>query len=218
MTVPTLSHGLSRSRPLLEVTGELALAKGRVHEFCGPARRTLAAVVAGRTAGPVLWIVPAWAPERLNPEALLRFFDPGRLMLVEPARGEDLLWCMEEALRAGAVALAVAELPAPPGLTPVRRLHLAAETGAGEGQAAPVGLILTPGAGGARGVESRWHAAPAHGPGDGDEGWTIERRLARAAPPARWRMVGRGGGFALTRMARGAAAPDIRRSEAAGHC
>ncbi|RMD94147.1 MAG: hypothetical protein D6811_03420, partial [Alphaproteobacteria bacterium] len=92
------------------MAGEFALARARVHEFCGSARRTLAAAVAGKTAGPVIWILPAWAAERLNPEGLAQFCDPARLLLVEPRRGEDVLWVMEEVLRAGAVALAVAEL------------------------------------------------------------------------------------------------------------
>ena len=82
--------------------------------------------------------------------------------------------------------LVVADLPGPPALTPVRRMHLAAETGAGLG-AAPLGLLLTPGDGGAQGIETRWHMAPAH---EGSRRlWQLERRRARTLPPRRWQVA-----------------------------
>ncbi|WP_233252475.1 ImuA family protein [Maritimibacter sp. 55A14] len=166
------------------------LVLARVHEFCGPARRTLALMLARALPGTVVWIRPAWSPDRLNPDGVRGLIDPARLLNVTPKRPEDLLWSMEEVLRSGQVALAVAELPEPPGLTPVRRLQLACETGAAEGAQRPLGVLLLPGAGGAPGVESRWHLAPRHS--IAATRWRLERHRARMAPPRTWEVERRG--------------------------
>lgn len=150
-------------RATLSVTAGMALARGRVHELCGRARQTLALAVAGACgSGTVVWILPGWTQERLNGEGITQWIDPGRLLLVQPDRVDDVLWAMEEALRAGVAPIVVAEVPDPPALTPVRRLHLAAEAGCGRGLCKPIGLILTPGEGGAAGIESRWRLDAQH--------------------------------------------------------
>ena len=190
-----ISRQGAKPRPTLAFLGALRLDRARVHEFCGPARRTLALMAARATEGPVLWISPGWMPDRLNPQGVLSFITPGRLIFVQPRRIEDLLWSMEEALRSGTVALVVAALPDAPGLTPVRRLHLAAETGRAEGQIAPLGLLLTPGEGGAQGVESRWHLAPRHT--EHGTSWWLERRRARMEPPKAWELRQRDDGLHL---------------------
>ena len=161
--------------------GPLAMARGRVHEICGPARRTLALVVAAASAGEVFWIAPAWSADRLHGDGVAGLVEPGRFVFVSPRQAGDLLWCAEEALRSGAVPLVVADLPEPPALTPIRRLHLAAETGTGRG-GAPLGLVLTP-EGAAPGVESRWSFAQA------GRGWRLERQKERTAPPRAWHVA-----------------------------
>jgi protein ImuA len=182
-------HRPQAQQPLLD---GLTLARARVHEFCGNARRTLAMMLARQMQGPVFWIEPGWARDRLNPDGMVDFANPGRVTFLAPRRPEDLLWSMEEILRTGAVALVVADLPAPPALTPVRRLHLAAENGARDGALAPLGLLLCPGDGGAQGIESRWHMAQAH---QGDApGWTLTRTRARAEPVKAWRVGPAGSG------------------------
>lgn len=178
-----------RAAPPISFLQDLALERARVHEFCGSARRRLALKLAGSLSGPVFWIRPAWGVSQLHAEGMVGFADPSRFIFMSPKRAEDLLWTMEEALRAGLVPLVVADLPGPPGLTAVRRLHLAAETGAAEGRVAPLGLVLTPEEGGAPGVESRWSLTPRHGAG-GDEAWTLARLRARMQPEKSWHLTG----------------------------
>lgn len=186
----------ARSADGVTFLGDLSLAPARVHEACGAARHTFALILAAALRGPVLWIAPAWRPERLHAEGVRRFVDPGRFLFVTPKRDEEVLWSMEETLRAGCVPLVVADLPAPPGLTPVRRLHLAAETGAAEGAVRPLGVLLTPGEGGAAGVETRWEMTPRHGP-LGARAWALHRRRARMAPEKAWDVGIKGGRFEL---------------------
>ncbi len=174
---------------LVTLAPGVALARGRAHEITGPARRTLALLLAGRMAGPVLWLHPSWASERLMGDGVAGFLEPGRLIFGAARTAAELLWAAEEALRAGVAPLVVAELPAPPALTPVRRLHLAAETGATRG-VAPLMLLLTPGDGGAAGVETRWRIDPAPGWAHGGRPrWRLARLRARMAPPAVWDMA-----------------------------
>ena len=138
--------------------------------------------------GPVIWIAAGWQGERLLPDGLCDFAEPGRVIFVTARHAPDLLWAMEEALRSGAAPLVIADLPEPPALTPVRRLQLATEAGARVAPQAPLGLMLTPGAGGAAGAHSRWQmtATP--------DGWRLDRLRARMAPPASWHLKAGAGG------------------------
>ncbi|MFN3824187.1 MAG: hypothetical protein ACK4GW_13155 [Pseudorhodobacter sp.] len=67
----------------------------------------------------------------------------------------------------------------------MRRLHLAAGAGMARrgAAAAPLGLLLTPGEGGAAGVESRWRMR--HCPG----GWHLSQLRARMDPPRDWTLA-----------------------------
>lgn len=184
---PLLARRPAREAPaltLLPDTDELALIEGRVHEVCGLSRHTFAMWLATKVQGTVIWITPSWAKDRLASDGVSAWIDPGRLLFVTPQRGEDLLWATEEVLRSGAVPLVVADVPDLPGLTQIRRMHLAAETGGQTGYGLPTCLLLTPGQGGAPGVETRWHMAPKHR--QGREIWNLERRRARTAPLKSW--------------------------------
>ena len=175
----------------LAVAPEVVLARSRVHEATGPARVVFALAAAARLAGPVLWIQPMWAPERLMGDGVSAWLEPGRIVIARGRRLVDILWTAEEALRSGAVPLVVAELPGLPTLTATRRLHLAAEAGAARG-AAPLGLLLTPEPGGAPGIETRWRLTPAPGWTRGGSRWTLTRLRARMAPERTWEVVARG--------------------------
>lgn len=183
MSHPLLTRAPHHGFPNLPFLGDLSLQLGRVHELCGPARRRLALMIAGQVKGDVFWIHSHWQRDHIHPDGFEALCDPSRMTIVRPKRPEDMLWAMEEILRAGTVPLVVAELPEPPILTPIRRLHLAAEQGAKIGSKPPLGLILTP-LGGAAGVETRWSLHAAHH-GE-DPQWLLQRTRARMAPPAAW--------------------------------
>lgn len=187
-TLTRQSH--RQTRPVLRLFDEIELPLGRVHEICGPARRMLAARIAGRMEGPVFWIRPSWHPDRLYLPTAAKFFNPGRLTFLEPNRVDEFLWAMEQALRDGAVPLVVGDFHATVELTPVRRLNLAAEAAFEERARVVTGLLLAPGQGGSPGVETRWHVRGRHGPGK--QGWQIERRRARMAPPKAWALSAEG--------------------------
>lgn len=166
---------------------ELSLPFNRTHEVCGPARRAFSLMLASLMPGPILWIKPHWHRQDLNAQGIVAFLDPSRITVIEPTRADDVLWCMEEALRSGVIPTVIAECDALPALTPIRRLHLAAEQGADMGKVKLLPLLLTPGDGGAQGIETRWHMSPRH---DRDHNrWLIERRRARMSPPAAWTLA-----------------------------
>lgn len=110
--------------------------------------------------------------------------DPRMFLLVETGRESDALWAIEEGLRSGSLALVIGILEGL-GLTPARRLSLAAE------ECRTPCLLLT----GARtpvagATASRWRIAPAPSGSDpfdpaapGRLRYSVRLERCRAAPP-----------------------------------
>lgn len=191
MPTHLLARRSHKPRPALPLMEGIALEQARVHEACGPARHSFALWLAAAAQGPVLWLSAPQPGKLPNPDGMAECASPARFLFVQTARTEDLLWSMEEALRSGAAPLVVADLAEPPAMTPVRRLHLAAEAGGTFGPA-PLGLLLTPGEGGAQGIESRWHLTHAPRPGGSPRFagcWTLQRLRARTLPPRSWQIT-----------------------------
>lgn len=138
-------------------TDPFTLRPARVHEAGGRGRRAFALFQAMRHPGPLIWIAPAHAPEW----PMLRGLPQGvgeRLHLLRPVGETDLLWCIEESLRAAPVGLVIAEPEKPLSLTAGRRLQLAAEAGRS------TGLLLIREGAGSNATETRWHCAPMASP------------------------------------------------------
>lgn len=130
-----------------------ALRPARMHEAEGAGRRVFALYQALRHPGPLFWVLPGRDPGL----PFLWGLPPGvadRLYVVHALAEADLLWAVEEILRAPAVGLVVAEPQAPLSLTAGRRLQLAAKAG-------QTTAILLIGQGhGSNAAETRWHCRP----------------------------------------------------------
>ena len=72
----------------------------------------------------VLWCLPR--PDLYGPGLAAHGLDPGRVVLVRASRDAEILWAMEEGLRAPGITAVVGEIGSFP-MVASRRLQLAAE-------------------------------------------------------------------------------------------
>ena len=109
------------------------LALGAVHEILGAdgdeedgaaAAGFIAGILARLGSGPVLWCLKR--PDLYGPGLLAHGLDPARLVLLVAQRDDEILWAMEEGLRAPGLAAVIGEVGRLP-MVAGRRLQLAAE-------------------------------------------------------------------------------------------
>jgi protein ImuA len=180
------------------------LARGALHEILGMGgdeedgalAAAFAAGILGRLAatkgGLVLWCLPH--PDLYGPGLAAHGLDPGRVVLVRARRDAEILWAMEEGLRAPGIVAVVGEVGVLPAVAS-RRLQLAAERSGSiafllrrwpeGGQAARERAL--PNA-----ATTRWRIAvlPSRPTGDepgvGRAQWRVELLRCRGGEPACW--------------------------------
>ena len=184
------------------------LARGALHEILGvggdeedgAVAAAFAAGVLGRLVmardGLVLWCLPR--PDLYGPGLAVRGLDPGRVVLVRASRDAEILWAMEEGLRAPGIAAVVGEVGALPAVAS-RRLQLAAE------RSGITAFLLRRWRDGGRAareralpnaVVTRWRIAalpsqpPRGEPGVRHPRWRVELLRCRGGEPACWEVEG----------------------------
>ena len=140
----------------------------------------LALAVQAAGGAPILWCQAGFAPDPgpLYGPGLAQFgLAPATLLIARPAKPKEVLWAMEEGLRAGAVA-AVIGSGIQPDMVASRRLQLAART---HGRLAlavvPRRIAASPSS-----AETRWSVASAATGGESQSGlprWRLTLRRCR---------------------------------------
>jgi protein ImuA len=178
------------------------LARGALHEILGAGgdeedgalAATFAAHLLGGLTGVVLWCLPR--PDLYGPGLAAHGLDPGRVVLVQASRDAEILWAMEEGLRAPGIVAVVGEVGILPAVAS-RRLQLAAERSGitafllrrwREGGQASRERALP------NAAMTRWRVAALPScpmrdePGVGQSRWRIELLRCRGGEPACWEM------------------------------
>ncbi|MGA7866690.1 MAG: damage-inducible protein, partial [Stellaceae bacterium] len=189
------------------------LARGALHEILGMGgdeedgalAAAFAATILGRLVsspassrqgegGMVLWCLPY--PDLYGPGLAARGLAPERVVLVRASRDAEILWAMEEGLRAPGIAAVVGEVGSLP-MVASRRLQLAAEHSGitafllrrwrDGGQAARERALPNV-------ALTRWRIAALPSrpmrdePGVGHPRWRVELLRCRGGEPASWEM------------------------------
>jgi protein ImuA len=147
--------------------------------------------------GVVLWCLPR--PDLYGPGLAAHGLDPGGVVLVRASRDAEILWAMEEGLRAPGIVAVVGEVGSLP-MVASRRLQLAAE------RSGITALLLRRWRDGGQAVReralpnaavTRWRIAALPSrpmrdePGVGHPRWRVELLRCRGGEPASWEMPAR---------------------------
>lgn len=111
--------------PIDDALGGGVMANG-FYEIGGPSAAFFAAVLAARRPSPVIWVANRDRTCGLNPTGLSHTGLQPEDMLVATARGKDIGWAFEQALRTAAARVVIAEAPSLPDFAISRRWRLAA--------------------------------------------------------------------------------------------
>jgi protein ImuA len=146
--------------------------------------------------GLILWCLAR--PDLYGPGLAAHGLDPGRVVLVQAPRDAEILWAMEEGLRAPGILAVVGEIGSLPAVAS-RRLQLAAE------HSGITALLLRRWRDGGQAAReraqpnaavTRWRIAalPSRAatgePGVGQPRWRVELLRCRGGEPASWEMPG----------------------------
>lgn len=156
-------------RKSLHLTKDVSLLYGRVHEVTGISGDSFAVNVCSRTKGVITWIGRERDVYSLCPTALMKFFDPERLVTIECLSRKEILWATEQALRSKGAECIISQVDQGPNLQESRRLQLAAEEGKS------LGLVLISKQPRSSAAQTRWICAPTNpSKSANDNGWQWE--------------------------------------------
>lgn len=173
---------------------------GAIHEFVcnndeGSSASTgfISGIVSSlmKKSGASLWITSSF---QVFPPALKQFgIQPDNIIFIHIKKEKEILWCMEEALKSGALSAVVAEIQNVT-LIASRRLQLAVENSGTTGfllRKNPKSLITS--------CVTRWKitSLPSNcdTPGVGFPRWSVELQKVRNGKPGAWQMEWRAGKF-----------------------
>lgn len=143
-----------KNHGVVQLSHEVNLTCGRVHEILGASADIFAVLAAALIDGPTIWAGRSGDVETIAPTGLQNFINPSHFIIVSCITRDEVLWAAEQALRLPGAACVIAELNEGPDLKTSRRLQIAAEEGGG------LGIVLIKGRAQTSSAQTRWLCEP----------------------------------------------------------